>query len=939
MEEQEMLNLVEYARFHGLTQDHRTVLPLFSTSSSPRNFLAQLADPEDVPHLELSPTFTTQEKLSLNRGAAALLSSMWNVGLELPQEEPSILYSQRRGKDLKVELPILRTDHELDVRGFMEIFGRQNSPDLSGENIPLEEINEEDGEGLSWPIASFDLLKISEGKLNNEKLEVSRDAVLHLQRIIRGESCIGDEFAAARGTPQYSKALGPEPITPPLLPLSPPAAPFLPSSPEGHIELLSDHGSLTEEDNRQLTETLMDQDSLTQNDEGGSPDIANEALHEVVIQPPSSDGIFEEGFPSPLRKHPLASELVVEGPLTPPRPVLSHSALAKRVSLPEMLQEVIVDVPPQAEQAESSEVEFEAFFNNTVIPMAEDAKMKLAQEQLRESDSALRVDVPLMDFSLNIPPWQTYLSSIGTPDEYGTTTLRQMRLIQDIKSTHMSDQRWPGAGRVDNDLKWAPFPVELGRVALQEAIQDDGPNERHLIGLSSTEMVDFESLTWKPEGLQILKDRDEELDDEQPSQRSSYDKQGPSPLLRKRNLNTDANCGKTSKRIKANAGAYKREQVQSSGTARQSLPELKGNLSLRGCSITAALEAFMYLRGVPPKTGSPGHPPVKSNILEAGRAIGQQSDTRERSQSPNEKNLLDLPKRASRLPITPELTPSAEPRSFIVSSALLAQSRLMRRIEEMYPKAILIERDFTLQRMPTFIQSKEVGDLSDEADLIVSPSTGVICTTIQRIKQRPLPGQSQRLSFREKIARLSQRYERLFVLISEGQIRGSSEGLYDEESRATKELNDKDRDALVELVSFAAASSDEIAIIFAEGGEDELAKWIVALMSKYSVADKTKLLEEETLVSSGGILEVMLALTVSQWEVFLRRVGVNAFAAQVILSKLSQLDGKVVGASEDFGLKGFVKMTPQRRLEEFEHLLGGRKLLEKVEAQIEKEWH
>jgi hypothetical protein len=77
----------------------------------------------------------------------------------------------------------------------------------------------------------------------------------------------------------------------------------------------------------------------------------------------------------------------------------------------------------------------------------------------------------------------------------------------------------------------------------------------------------------------------------------------------------------------------------------------------------------------------------------------------------------------------------------------------------------------------------------------------------------------------------------------------------------------------------------------------------------------------------------------SQWEIFLRYAGANAFAAQVILSKLKQQDDGMTGESEDFGLMEFVKMTPQQRLEKFERLLGGRKLLERVGAQIDMKWY
>jgi hypothetical protein len=65
---------------------------------------------------------------------------------------------------------------------------------------------------------------------------------------------------------------------------------------------------------------------------------------------------------------------------------------------------------------------------------------------------------------------------------------------------------------------------------------------------------------------------------------------------------------------------------------------------------------------------------------------------------------------------------------------------------------------------------------------------------------------------------------------------------------------------------------------------------------------------------------------------------VNAFAALVILSKLKEQDDQT-SKSEDFGLMGFIKMTPQERIEMFESPLGGRKLLERVGVRIGTKWH
>ena len=204
MDEEEQLTLLNYARFHGLASDHRAVPPLLSSSipSPPQDSLLQLADPEGVPYLEQLATLSTQEKLFLDREAAALLSTcMWNVEHELTREDLSVSAGQKRAKGLKVELPILRTDHELDMRNF----SRQVVPDLSCDNIPFEEVNEQNDEGVSWPLASLDLARQFNEKLRSEKLEVSRDAILYLQSIIRDGDCTEDELSAIREDSGYHR--------------------------------------------------------------------------------------------------------------------------------------------------------------------------------------------------------------------------------------------------------------------------------------------------------------------------------------------------------------------------------------------------------------------------------------------------------------------------------------------------------------------------------------------------------------------------------------------------------------------------------------------------------------------------------------------------------------------------------------------------------------
>ena len=108
--------------------------------------------------------------------------------------------------------------------------------------------------------------------------------------------------------------------------------------------------------------------------------------------------------------------------------------------------------------------------------------------------------------------------------------------------------------------------------------------------------------------------------------------------------------------------------------------------------------------------------------------------------------------------------------------------------------------------------------------------------------------------------RTSPRYERLLILVSENRHDGASQ------------LDQGDSTALVKFTAFCSnVIESEVHVTFLASGEEELAKWIVAMMIKYGVAEheEVKLIQDETL-----------------WEIWLRRAGMNAFAAQAVLGKV-----------------------------------------------------
>ncbi|KAK0311332.1 hypothetical protein LTR01_003327 [Friedmanniomyces endolithicus] len=118
-------------------------------------------------------------------------------------------------------------------------------------------------------------------------------------------------------------------------------------------------------------------------------------------------------------------------------------------------------------------------------------------------------------------------------------------------------------------------------------------------------------------------------------------------------------------------------------------------------------------------------------------------------------------------------------------------------------------------------------------------------------------------------------------------------------------------------MAFSASLETDVGVHVVLGGEEDVAKWIAAAIAQQSTAvvDGLQLLPDETL-----------------WERFLRAAGLNASAAQAILSQLKQphkmLDMVTSSAVQEpdgdgFGLAAF-------RLEQFGPVLGGERVLGRV---------
>jgi hypothetical protein len=177
----EELTPLEYARLNGLSVDFTSNHPLqlCATLITPEHFIQELEDPKGVFQLDPSIHFLHPERLEILKETRTLIQSVliphFNPFLEALPVRAS--YS----KSFRLEVPLLTTDNELDVRNF----GQLAVPNFKNETFAHENINIENDEGLEWPNIALDLPQKYQHKIESEKLEMDVSATEYLLSVVR----------------------------------------------------------------------------------------------------------------------------------------------------------------------------------------------------------------------------------------------------------------------------------------------------------------------------------------------------------------------------------------------------------------------------------------------------------------------------------------------------------------------------------------------------------------------------------------------------------------------------------------------------------------------------------------------------------------------------------------------------------------------------------
>ncbi|EME40659.1 hypothetical protein DOTSEDRAFT_37443 [Dothistroma septosporum NZE10] len=875
----------------------------------PLDYLEQPADLADYASVESqvdTGKLNNDGRWQIDKEAMAFLN---HVVVDTDKDYMELLLNgvQTGLRDLKVEEPVLLIDPQMDMMKIIE----RSKLRLTAEGLKPHKLNDDKDESLMWPAKYTNLPAQVNKKIDRGRLDLDVETIDYLKEIHEGPNLDVDTWLyderKRRTRPQY--------VSPKLLPMSPPCSPTQLPPAIANMPLLSTPKDPNERELAELDKMLREKD-----------DAAMEQLAEDSAY--SSFGVNTDRTSSPLRRKTKRSpNLKVSDPILPAENAEPPAKKQKTVIFPEELHTLI---PPVA----SSDTDTIEAVDNTFATVQEMLKQLAAPaiemtegEELDEVDTTMRAAVPKTEAYMPIPPW-----SESKDDDLDPHRARPRRaaLAQTIDDFAKTDKKCSGISRLERYLPWSAFASHLGRLKA-EGDFDDGSAARYVAGLDDGD-VDLERLTHRPDKRRLLIvdefDEDElepldfeDGDDEQelsepdalpappvpavPKLLLPKDKTGRAICQKVPSLESEPKPAETSsfnailrrrkEELENTKEHFTRPQKPStvptkSQTQSERQQEIFGggltqHLSMHGVSHSAVQAPFVSAK----HAKAPAHGPPQSK---------QQAERQSTSA-----HTVSIP-----LPVARQVE-SILP-VVVCSTILKTHQSLIRSIQKSLPTLEIIERDYSA----TVSSENTTATVAREAHMTISPSTGLIFTNLQKLKQKPLPGQKSYFGIHQQISRAAPRYERLIVLVS-GRTAGTGV------EAIIQPIDESDTAAVTDLIGLATMLDSDVEVIHTAGDNNGLAHWTAALITQHACGHSCFLPEETT------------------WERFLRRAGMNAYAAQVLLEQLKsavmvQHSGNShtrslsqYGAS---GLGAFVAMSAEERMYRFADVLGGWRVMRRV---------
>lgn len=654
---------------------------------------------------------------------------------------------------------------------------------------------------------------------------------------------------------------------------------------------------------------------------------------------------------------PKAEDLKLESPLLPDDRIADQASEPQRMIKPEDL-----DQAKELIKSDDGLIVGDRGFSQFLQLTSEKIMRTADQERLSSVDGIGRVPVPVMDFSAPKVEW----SDAGCDSD-----AKMFSWIKEhTKHVNWIPARWPSNKTAEQRMVWAPIPhIRDTRKLVSEQIQvDETIVARFTAVPMDDEVMSSMDCVVKTPGFAILRDYD--YDDEMLDEEAVFEENTGIPKTHTSDYATGsftdglpssystANVaermqqGVTARDITFSRKRQRRTSDDEDGWSQPSqVPQVFAHRGSEAVISPDSLAADMAMMDSPlvlrrfvdkghwddhskqvkqhTKMHNPKKPKVNSRFFGSSQQTTPDKDEDEATSSSQKKKqeedarAMPPPPKPMLAPAPDIILPTAPPKVIIATSV---SGLLVMELRNLIPGLGIVLRDYDKRRPRGWYPGLRSPN-QDEADITLSPATGILLTTMIKLRQKSLPGMvaqsqgSNNGNFQDVVENVATRYERLVVFVSEG----------NKHSETITPLLGSDANALAEFQGFAAglSSSCDISVIYLGGGQETLAKWVAATICRY--ADEGTALVEEPLLEEETC-----------WELFLRRAGMNPFGAQAVLGILrntSEDDNPAVGGNgEMYGLPLFVMMTAEERIVMFEDVFRGGRVLNRVSEILDQDW-
>ncbi|KAL1843061.1 hypothetical protein VTJ49DRAFT_3196 [Mycothermus thermophilus] len=733
-------------------------------------------------------------------------------------------------RSLKLELPALRSDHGTDCRALKRHVETLRKSCLPDHRLPLHPVDVESGEGLEFPRRMLQKDADRIRAIERERLEVGKDVMVYVVRSLKAEWTDEGRQELFERIGTYQGVGAREHLTPPLSPMREVVTerPFAPESDTCEVPVPSEPSSRLGEDieaaesrvlaaDRQFWADAMDKDQ--------SPERYDDMDISEMIREGDFRSVIEMPSPPPLPRN-----LKLDSPLLPASDEGSGMEVV-RVLAPEDLAKAkeLVMNSDTSSGSDGPTGQLVALFK-----ASETAVMRQAeQEKLQPLDATARATVPILDFSIPVPEWEQRIWDAEA----------MFRWIQKDMDVDWQGSKWAHNRAAEQKMVWAPLAHMGEKKLVSEKIEVQAALlESFLRRPRDDEVLTSADYIYKEPGPAILR-MDDDDDDEDYITEPLLDEPWSSSPRTESSEQPAGSTGSSSQELRSSPHhrskpripkpadltalvAGRKRQIDEMVEKRQVTKRQTGG-SAPSCDIHP--EGLIDASLIPSTNVFRGYmneftdfAPLVENFVEMNfpkkpklthssyfAPSGNTGPSPALSKAEMAAKLMPPPPKPV-LALAPAIMlPEAPPR-IVVSTAV--SNTIIQHLKKLLPAMVLIARDYDKHRPPGWQPGTSPPNL-DEADMIVSPSTGLLLTTMVHLRQRALPQRAAAAAaastasreghgtrsdahptFHRIVRNVAARHERLVVLVSEG----------NKHSETASPLSQSDARALAELQGFAA---------------------------------------------------------------------------------------------------------------------------------------